>query len=130
MSGNVTVGFVSVTAAVPHVRSGRLKLLMVASKERAIAIPDIPSAGELGMSDIEIAAGWFGVLAPARTPLAIVTRLNTEIVKSIEAPDVRERFLSQGLTPVTSTPNEFAMLIKTDLPKWAKVVKEAGLRPQ
>ena len=82
------------------------------------------------MPDIEMASGWFGVLAPARTPKAIVLRLNTEIVKVIEAPDVRERFLSQGLTPVTSTPQEFAELIKAERPKWAKAANAAGLRMQ
>ena len=82
------------------------------------------------MPDIEMASGWFGVLAPARTPQALISRLNTEIVKVIEAPDIRERFLSQGLTPVTSTPQEFAELIKSDRPKWSKAANAAGLRMQ
>jgi tripartite-type tricarboxylate transporter receptor subunit TctC len=94
------------------------------------AAPDVPTVAEAGMPDIEIASGWFGVLAPARTPQVIVSRLNKEIVKAIEAPDVRERFLSQGLTPVTTTPQEFADLIKSDRPKWARVAKAAGLALQ
>ncbi len=130
MSGNVAVGFISVTAAMPHLSSGRLKLLLIAGKERIGAAPDVPTVAEVGMPDIEMASGWFGVLAPARTPQAIVLRLNTEIVKVIEAPDVRERFLSQGLTPVTSTPQEFAELIKSDRPKWSKAANAAGLRMQ
>jgi tripartite-type tricarboxylate transporter receptor subunit TctC len=130
MSGTVAVGFISITAAMPHLSSGRLKLLVIAGKERISAAPDVPTVAEVGMADIEIASGWFGVLAPARTPQAIVSRLNTEIVKVIEAPDVRERFLSQGLTPVTSTPQEFAELIKSERPKWSKAANAAGLRMQ
>ncbi len=130
MSGNVAVGFISVTAAMPHLSSGRLKLLMTAGKERISAAPDVPTVAEVGMPDIEMASGWFGVLAPARTPQALISRLNTEIVKVIEAPDIRERFLSQGLTPVTSTPQEFAELIKSDRPKWSKAANAAGLRMQ
>lgn len=130
MSGNIAVGFISVTAAMPHLSSGRLKLLLIAGKERIGAAPDVPTVAEIGMPDIEMASGWFGVLAPARTPQTIVLRLNTEIVKVIEAPDVRERFLSQGLTPVTSTPQEFAELIKSERPKWSKAANAAGLRMQ
>jgi tripartite-type tricarboxylate transporter receptor subunit TctC len=130
ISGNVAVGFISVTAAMPHLASGRLKLFVIAGKERIRAAPDVPTVGEVGMPDIELASGWFGVLAPARTPQTIVSRLHTEIVKVIEAPDVRERFLSQGLTPVSSTPQEFAELIKSERPKWFKVANAAGLRMQ
>jgi tripartite-type tricarboxylate transporter receptor subunit TctC len=130
MSGNVAVGFISVTAAMPHMGSGRLKLLLIAGKERISAAPDVPTVAEAGMPDIEMASGWFGVLVPARTPQAIVSRLYKEIIKVIEAPDVRERFLSQGLTPVTNTPQEFAELIKSERPKWSKVANAAGLRMQ
>lgn len=130
MSGNVSVGFTSLTAAIPHVRSGRLKAFVVTSKERMSAAPDIPTVAEVGMPEIEIAAGWFGILGPAHTPKAVVSRLNAEIVKAIETQEVRERFIGQGLTPVTSTADEFAALIKSDLTKWAKVVKQAGLRAQ
>lgn len=130
MGGAVAVGFISVTAAMPHLGSGRLKLLMIAGKERISAAQEVPTAAEVGMPDIEIASGWFGVLAPARTPQAIVSRLNTEIVKVIQSAEVRERFLSQGLTPVTSTPGEFAELIRSERPKWAKAAHAAGLRMQ
>jgi tripartite-type tricarboxylate transporter receptor subunit TctC len=130
MSGNVSVGFTSLTAAIPHVRTGRLKALVVTSKERMGAAPDIPTVAEVGMPDIEIATGWFGIMAPARTPKAVVSRLNAEIIKAIETPEVRERFLGQGLVPVTSTVDDFAALIQSDLVKWSKVVKQAGLRAQ
>lgn len=130
MSGNVAVGFVSLTAAIPHVRAGRLKVLVVSSKQRMSATPDIPTVSEAGMPDIEIATGWFGILAPARTPKDVLSRLNAEIVKAIQTPEVHERFVGQGLDPATSTANEFSALIRSDLVRWAKVVKQAGIRAQ
>ena len=128
MSGNVSVGFVSLTAAIPHVRSGRLKALLVTSKQRNGAAPDIPTAAEVGMAEIEIASGWFGILAPARTSKAIVARLNTEVVNAVNAADVQGRFLGQGLDPATSTADEFAALIKSEIERWGKVIKQAGIR--
>jgi len=130
ISGNVAVGFTSLTAAIPHVRSGRLKALVVTSKQRSSAAPDIPTVSEVGMPEIEIATGWFGILAPAHTPKAIISRLNAEIVKVIKMPDVQTRFTGQGLDPATSTAEEFAALIKSDLVKWAKVIKQAGIRAE
>ena len=130
MSGNVAVGFVSLTAAIPHVRSGRLKGLVVTSKQRVSAAPDIPTVSEVGLPDIEIATGWFGILAPARTPSAIIKRLNTEVVNAVSASDVQGRFIGQGLDPATSTVDEFAALIKSDIVRWGKIIKEAGIRAE
>jgi tripartite-type tricarboxylate transporter receptor subunit TctC len=130
MSGHVAVGFVSLTAAIPHVRAGRLKALVVTSKQRSGAAPDIPTVSEVGLPDLEIATGWFGILAPARTPKAVVSRLNAEIVKVIQMPEVQERFIGQGLDPATSTADEFSAIIKSDLAKWARIVREAGIRAQ
>ena len=130
MSGNVAIGFVSLTAAIPHVRAGRLKALVVTSSQRVSAAPDIPTVSEVGMSDIEIANGWFGILAPAHTPKAVISRLNSEIVQAINTPEVQGRFVGQGLEPVTSTADEFSALIRSDLVRWAKVVKQAGIRAE
>jgi tripartite-type tricarboxylate transporter receptor subunit TctC len=130
MSGNVAVGFVSLTAAIPHVRAGRLKALVVTSRQRVSAAPDIPTVSEVGMSDIEIANGWFGILAPAHTPKAVISRLNSEIVQAIRTPEVHGRFVGQGLEPVASTADEFSALIRSDLVRWAKVVKQAGIRAE
>jgi tripartite-type tricarboxylate transporter receptor subunit TctC len=130
ISGNVAMGFVSLTAAIPHVRAGKLKILMVTGQQRSSAMPDVPTATEAGMPEVDIAHGWFGILAPARTPRAVVSRLNTEIVRAIQAPDVQARFIGQGLTPVASTADEFLALIKSDLVRWPKIIKEAGLRAE
>ena len=130
MSGNVAVGFTSLTATIPHVRSGRLKALVVTSKQRSSAAPDVPTVAEVGMLDLEICTGWFGILAPARTPKAIVTQLNTEVVSAVSAAETQARFLGQGLDPATSTVEEFAALIKSDIARWAKIIKQAGIRAE
>ncbi|HZM48099.1 MAG TPA: tripartite tricarboxylate transporter substrate binding protein [Burkholderiales bacterium] len=130
ISGNVAMGFVSLTAAIPHVRTGRLKILMVTGKQRSSAAPDVPTATEAGLPEIDVAHGWFGILAPARTPPAVVSRLNTEIVRAVQTPDVQARFSAQGLTPASSTADEFLALIKSDLVRWPKIIKEAGLRAE
>ena len=128
MSGNVAVGFTSLTAAIPHLRTGRLKVLVVTSKQRASAAPDVPTVSEVGMPDLEINSGWFGLLAPAHTPKAVLSRLNAETVKAIRSPEVQQRFVGQGLDPASSTAEEFSALIKSDLARWAKVIKQAGIR--
>jgi len=130
MSGNVAIAFTPLVRAIPHVRSGKLKGLVVTSKQRHSAALDIPTMAEAGFPEIEICTGWFGILAPARTSKAVVSRLNTEIVSAIKTPDVQARFLGQGLDPATSTPEEFSALIKSDLVRWAKIIKEAGVRAE
>jgi tripartite-type tricarboxylate transporter receptor subunit TctC len=130
MSGNVAMGFVSLTAALPHVRTGRLKVLMVTGKQRSSVAPDVQTATEAGVGELDISHGWFGILAPTHTPKAVLSRLNTEIVKAVQAPDVQTRFRGQGLEPSASTADDFSALIKSDLVRWAKIVKEAGLRAE
>jgi tripartite-type tricarboxylate transporter receptor subunit TctC len=130
MSGNVGIGFTSLVGAIPHVRSGRLKGLMVTSKQRSSAAPDIPTVSEVGMPEIEICTGWFGILAPAQTSKTVVSRLNAEIVRAVQAPDTQARFVGQGLDPAWSTAEEFSALIKSDLVRWDKIIKQAGIRPE
>jgi tripartite-type tricarboxylate transporter receptor subunit TctC len=130
MSGNVGIGFTSLVGAIPHVRSGKLKGLVVTSKQRASAAPDIPTVAEVGFPEIEICTGWFGILAPAHTPKTIISRLNTEIVRAVQAPDTQARFVGQGLDPAWSTAEEFATLIKTDIGRWDKIIKQAGIRAE
>jgi tripartite-type tricarboxylate transporter receptor subunit TctC len=128
MSGNVAVGFVSLTSAIPHMRAGRLKVLVVTSSKRSSAAPDVPTVSEVGVPGLEIATGWFGILAPAHTPKAVISRLNSEIVRAIQSPEVQRRFLGQGLDPATSTAEEFAAFIASSRAKWAEVVKQTGIR--
>jgi tripartite-type tricarboxylate transporter receptor subunit TctC len=130
VGGQVPLAVVSVAGALPHVRAGRLKALFVSSKQRVAVMPDVPTVAEVGMPQIEHTTSWFGVLAPARTQKTVIARLNDEIVKAIAAPDVQARLLGQGLDPATTTPDEFAAIIKSDIARWAKVVKEAGIRAE
>ena len=128
MSGNVGIGFTSLVGAIPHVRSGKLKGLVVTSKQRSSAAPDIPTVSEVGMPEIEICTGWFGILAPAQTSKTVVSRLNAEIVRAVQASDTQARFVGQGLDPAWSTAEEFSALIKSDLGRWDKIIKQAGIR--
>ena len=103
-----------------------MKGLFVTSKQRAAVMPDVPTVAEVGMPQIEHTTSWFGVLAPARTQKTVITRLNDEIVKAIGLPEVQARLIGQGLDPVTTTPDEFAAIIKSDIAR-CEVVKEAGI---
>ena len=128
IGGEVQAYFATMPAALAQVKAGRLRALAVTSAKRAAAEPNIPTIAESGVSGYDV-TGWFGVMAPARTPKAIVTRLNQEFVKALGSPDVKERLSAEGLDPVSSTPEEFAATIKSDIAKWGKVVKESGINP-
>ena len=127
ISGQVQLIFTGIPSVLAHIKSGRLRPLAVTSAARAAALPDVPTIGESGVPGYEVSP-WFGVLMPARTPPAIVTRLNSEIVKVLRTPAIRERFAVEGVEPVGSTPAQFASHIKLELVKWGKVIKDAGIR--
>ena len=130
IGGQVAIAVVTTTAALPQARAGKLKVLMVATKERAAVMPEVPSSAEVGFPELDIVNGWFGVLVQSRTPKAIVARLHEETVKALQKPDVQTRFVGAGLDPKPMTPEEFAAVIKSDLARWAKVVKDAGIRAE
>ena len=127
LSGEVQVAFAQMATVRPQFLSGKLRVLAVASGVRAQAMPDLPTVAEAGLPGFK-ADVWFGVVAPAGTPSAIVSRLNSEIGRIIRMPDVREQLLPQGIEPVTNTPEEFAALIHTEIAKWAELVKRTGAR--
>ena len=129
MSGEVQFFFMNPLVAIPHVKSGKLRGLAVTSTTRNIALPDTPTVDESGLPGFENIT-WHSVLVPAKTPKPIVKRLNTEMVKIVNLPDVKERFLSQGLTPVGSTPQEMSALIKKESLEYARLVKQIGYEPQ
>ena len=128
-SGNVQLGIPTMPAALPLVRSGRLKAIAVSTAKRTPVLPDVPTIGEGGVKGYDNPL-WTGVLAPAGTPRDIVLRLHTEIVNVLGLPDVKEALARQGAEPASSTPEQFAAYIKSELAKWAKVVKEANIRPE
>ena len=127
MSGMVEMAFVGAPAAMPHIRSGRLRVLAVSTHKRAAALPDVPTVAELGYPGFEVDA-WYGVLAPRGTPAAIVNRLSGEIAKCIATPKVRESFLLLGIEPAGSTPAEFTAHLEKEIARWTPVVHKAGLR--
>lgn len=126
MSGEVHMGFTPPISLVPLIKTGKVRALGVTSKERVSAMPDVPSIAEAGLPGYE-SNGWNGVLAPAKTPQAIINQLHTGIVKALQSPDVVQQLAVQGVDPVGNTPKEFAAIIKSDIEKWAKIMKSAGI---
>jgi tripartite-type tricarboxylate transporter receptor subunit TctC len=112
----------------PHVRAGKLRALAVASEKRMQALPDVPTTAQAGVPGVEIEI-WLAAFAPKGTPRELVTRLNGEIGKVLEMPDVRERIAQDGIGEVKGgTPGELASLVRSEIAKWAKVVKASGAR--
>ncbi|MCE9640604.1 MAG: tripartite tricarboxylate transporter substrate binding protein [Betaproteobacteria bacterium] len=129
LGGQVQLAFASLPAVLPHANAGTLRTLAITSNKRSPAAPDVPTFIEAGFPAVE-SDHLQGILAPAGTPPAIVNRLNIEIVKIINAPDVRKRLIDLGFVPVGNTPQEFAEVIKFQVGKWSKIVKDAGIRAE
>ena len=127
ISGQVDLMFDNMPPSLPHIKSGKLKALAVSGGERTSVLPDLPTIAESGLPGFD-AGSWFGILAPAGTPPAIVNRLNAVIVKSLTSPELRERLSSQGAAPVGSTPEQFGRHIRAEIAKWAKVIKAANVK--
>lgn len=125
--GQLPLAIVDLTSALPHIRSGRVKAIGVTGPQRSVAAPEIPTIAESGVPDFA-AIGWFGVVAPAGTPAPIIARLNAEIVDALKVPEIRERLLAGGAEPATGTPEAFGNFIKSEIPKWARVIKAAGVK--
>jgi len=127
LSGRVQLVFIGIPAALPHIKSGRLRALALVAPERSSALPDVPTVAEAGLKNFEVTT-WYGVLAPAGTPRPIVTRLNAELVKIMHLPEVKERLAGMATDPHTSTPEEFAAYLKQEIVKWGDVVRKANLK--
>jgi tripartite-type tricarboxylate transporter receptor subunit TctC len=128
ISGETQMMFGSMTSTLPFVKSGRLRAIAVTGAKRSLAAPDLPTVGEAAFPGFE-AVTWYGLFVPAGTPAAIVARLNSEVVKILRAPDFRDWLIAQGADPVGSTPDELAAFVRTELVKYAKIVKDSGMRP-
>jgi tripartite-type tricarboxylate transporter receptor subunit TctC len=125
--GQIPVTFTSMATAAPFVKSGRLQILGVTSAKRLAAFPEVPTFAESGLPDL-VFEHWWGIMAPAGTPRAIVDKLNAAVVRALAAPDVRERFAALAVEPRTTTPDQFRALLVSDAARWAKVVKAAGIK--
>ena len=129
VGGEVHMYFSTIPAALAQVKAGRLRALAVTSAKRAASGPDIPTIAESGVPGYDV-NGWFGVFAPAKTPRVVVARLNAEFVEALKTAEVRERLTHEGLQPLGGTPEALAMVLKNDVAKWGRVVREAGIKPQ
>jgi tripartite-type tricarboxylate transporter receptor subunit TctC len=127
ISGTVELYMSSVPTLIGHIRSNKLRPLAVTSAKRADDLPQVPTINESGFSGFD-AVTWFGLLAPAGTPKEVVTRLNAEFNKALQNPELRQKLGNEGADPAGGTPEQFAALIKDDIPRWGRVVKESGAR--
>jgi tripartite-type tricarboxylate transporter receptor subunit TctC len=127
MGGQLPLAIVDVASAITQVKAGRLKALAVTTAKRISVAPDVPTFAEAGLPGYE-AIGWFGVVMPAGTPPDIVGRMNTELVAALKRQEMRERVIAAGAEPSPSTPEEFGALIRSEIVKWAEVVKASGAK--
>jgi tripartite-type tricarboxylate transporter receptor subunit TctC len=119
--------FGTIVALVPHIQAGRLRALAVTSRKRSALLPEVPTLAESGLPGYQ-AGSWYGVLAPAGTPRAIVERLHAAIVRALQQPDVAKRLAAEGAEVIGGTPEEFGAHIKAELARVASVVRAAGIR--
>jgi tripartite-type tricarboxylate transporter receptor subunit TctC len=129
LGGNIPLVYTAIAGAIPHVKSGKLLPIAVSSSKRASSLPDVATFIENGVSDFE-ASSWVALLAPAKTPRAIVTRLNTELNAVLNDPEVRERLNGMGITAAPGTPESFGAELSRDLAKYGPVVKAAGIKAE
>jgi len=129
VAGHTQVSSTSMPPAVPQVKAGKLRAIAVTSAQRSPALPDVPTMNETGFSDFDDLT-WFGFFTPAGTPAPVAARLNAEINKAMEAPDVAAKFAEQGLSTRRNSPAEFTAFLKAEIPKWAKAVKDSGAKAE
>lgn len=129
LSGEIQFQIDSINAALPLIKSGRLRALAVLSSKRAVDLPNVPTVAESGLPGFEIDT-WQGVAAPANTPAAIVNRMSAELALAIASPDVKKILMEQGAYSISSTPDEYAKFVRKETDRYAQVVKEIGLTPQ
>jgi len=129
VGGQIAMSFENIVVASPYVKSGRIKALAVTSAKRASALPSVPTMAESGVPGFE-AIGWFGVVAPAATPKDIVAKLNSEMVRMLAAPDIKERISNLGAEVVSTTPEGMDQFNRAQIALWGKVVKASGARAE
>jgi tripartite-type tricarboxylate transporter receptor subunit TctC len=129
LGGNIQLIFATAASAVGHFKSGKIRALAVTTLKRSPLVPDLPTVAETGLKGFE-ANNWYGVLVPAKTSRAIVMRLNKDVSTALLTPDVKELLFKQGLDVAPETPEAFGAYIKSEIAKWAKVIKAAGLKAE
>ncbi|MFN0041148.1 MAG: Bug family tripartite tricarboxylate transporter substrate binding protein [Burkholderiales bacterium] len=129
MAGRLTYTFDAIVIQLPQVRAGKIRGLAVTSAKRVATLPDIPTVSESGLPGYEY-LGWMGIAAPAGTPKAIVSRLNTEIAKILRTREARDWFAEQGANPIIETPEEFGAFIKSEHARWGKFIRDTGMKAE
>lgn len=125
VGGQLSLIFDQVVSSMPHVQGGKLRALGITSAKRFVTLPDLPTIAEAGVRGYE-SVSWAGVSVPAATPKPIIEQLHAEIVKVLKLPEIRDRFLRDGIEPIGSTPEQYEEHIRKERIKWAKVVKDSG----
>lgn len=129
LGGHVQLYFSTIPAVSQHIEGGKLRALAVTGKTRSLELPNVPTVAESGLAGFEVTA-WFGVFAPARTPRPVIDRLNAELVTILATPDVRQKLANHGVQPGGGTPESLRDFLASDIDKWAKVIREAGIRAE
>ncbi|HVD75012.1 MAG TPA: tripartite tricarboxylate transporter substrate binding protein [Xanthobacteraceae bacterium] len=128
MGGHVKIYFALAPAVLQHIKTGALRAIAVTTEERLPYLPDVPTIAELGFPGYEISS-WQGVFAPAGTPKDVVAKINGELVRMLNVPEIHRRISQEGADPVGSTPDAFATRVKNEITKWTKVIKTSGIQP-
>jgi len=128
LSGEVPLAMEGVPALLPHVKAGKLKALAVTGDRRLVALPDLPTFAEAGVPGIGLT--WVGLVAPAGTPAAAIERLNRELVRALQSPEIKAAYEEAGRIVIGNTPEAFTALIRKELPEWGVIVKATGIRPE
>jgi len=129
LSGEVQIAILSANVVMPHVRSGKLRALGVTSARRSASLPEVPAIAEAGVPGYETTQ-WSAILAPARTPRAVVTRLHAELDRALKRDDVSQQLANLGVEPAGGTPEAFATYLRADIARWTRLIKETGLRAE
>jgi tripartite-type tricarboxylate transporter receptor subunit TctC len=129
IAGQVQASIPTILAGMTHAKAGRLRALATTGANRAPAAPDLPTMPEAGFPGYE-AANWLGFVAPAKTPAAIIAKVNQDVMRALSVPDVREKMLAQGMEPVARTPEAFSKYVQSEIAKWAGVVKTSGAKAE
>ena len=129
LGGQINSQFTTIIGTVQHVKAGRMRWLAISTARRSRAAPELPTVAEAGVPGFDV-GGWYGILAPAGTPKPTVAFLSNAVIKALASPDIGERFAADGSEPVGRTPEDFSAHIKSEITKWARVVKETGVRAE
>jgi len=129
MGGQVPIMFGNISVAVPHIKSGKLRALASTGAARSPLLPDVPTVAESGLKDFSIAT-WFGLLGPAGMPADLVARIQRDVARVLATPDIRNRLVDLGVDIVANSPEEFSAYLRTEIVRYAKVIKDAGIKPE